>query len=263
MSDYTSLRYDVGDGIGHITLCRPEKHNSLDLTQCQELEDVTGRIVGDRGVRAVLFDAEGPTFHVGGDLGFFAGLGDGTEAMLQRLTMLIHTSVARLTRGRAPVVIAVQGMAAGGGMSLALGGDIVLAGESAKFTMAYTAAALTPDATSSWFLPRLVGLRRAQELIYTNRRLSAHEAFEWGIVTEVVNDEVLRDRAREVAEQIAAGPTEAYAGVKRLLRSTFGNSLEEQMFDEGDLVSRAAASRDGREGIDAFLNKRRPSFTGE
>ena len=264
MSDYTSLRFDIHDGIGHITLCRPEMHNALDLVQCQELEDVTGRIAGDHGVRSVLLDAEGTTFHVGGDLRYFAELPvDHAEATLLRLTMLLHSSVSRLSRGRAPVVVAVQGMAAGGGLSLAIGGDLVLAAESAKFAMAYTAGGLVPDGSSSYFLPRLVGLRRAQELIFTNRRLSATEAHEWGLITEVVADDALADRALELAGMLAEGPTRAYAGVKHLLRTTYGSSLEEQMFAEGERIADVIHRHDAQEGLAAFLGKRAPRFTGE
>ena len=259
--EYTSLRYDKSDGIAHITFCRPDKHNALDLAQVQDLESVTASIAADPEVRCVLVDAEGRAFHVGGDLSYFAGVDD-TAAALRTLTAFAHAAAERLSRGPAPVIIAVQGMAAGGGMSFVLGGDIVLAGESAAFTMAYTAAGLTPDLSSSWYLPRLVGLRRAQELMLTNRRLSAAEALEWGLVTEVVADGDLAGRAMELATQLAAGPTQAYAGVKKLLRTSMQQSLEAQMADESEWISRMGATRDALHGIDSFLNKATPMFEG-
>ncbi len=261
MRDYTSIRLEQTGGIARITFCRPDKHNSLDLAQVQDLEHATARIAADDSVRCVLIDAEGSAFHVGGDLKYFDGVDD-TAAALRTLTAYAHTAAERLSRGPAPVVIAVQGMAAGGGMSMALLGDIVLAGESAAFTMAYTAAGLTPDLSSSWYLPRLVGLRRAQELILTNRKLSAHEAMEWGLVTEVVPDEILAEHAMETAEKLAAGPTRAYEGVKRLLRSSFNQPLEAQLGDESQWISSMGATEDATGGIAAFLAKQRPTFQG-
>jgi 2-(1,2-epoxy-1,2-dihydrophenyl)acetyl-CoA isomerase len=163
---------------------------------------------------------------------------------------------------RAPLVIAVNGTAAGAGMSLAITGDLVLAADSAKFTMAYTAAGLSPDGSSSYFLPRLVGLRRAQELLFTNRRLSAAEALDWGLVTQVVTDGELAETAQTLATRLAAGPTSAYGMVKSLLIDTYDTSLEGQMELEGRGIADMAAGPDGLEGIAAFVNKRTPAFTG-
>lgn len=265
-TEYETLRLTLEDGLAHVTFSRPDRHNALDLAQGADLEAVTARLAQDPSVRAILLDAEGPTFHVGGDLKYFAAAAEeGAEAMgaaLRTLTAYAHAAAERLSRGPAPVVIAVQGMAAGGGMSIALGGDIVIAGESAAFTMAYTAAGLTPDMSSSWYLPRLVGLRRAQELILTNRRLSAAEALEWGLVTEVVADDQLADRALAVASQLAAGPTRAYAGAKRLLRSAYHQPLEAQLGDESQSIADLTLTQDTRDGIAAFVAKQRPAFTG-
>lgn len=259
--EYSAIRYERHDGIGHITFCRPEKHNSLDLAQGRDMEAVTAHVAADPEVRCVLIDAEGSTFHVGGDLKYFAEAED-MSAAIRSLTTLIHSAVERLSRGPAPVIVAINGVVAGGGLSMAMGADLVYAAESAVFTMAYTAAGLTPDASSSWYLPRLVGLRRAQELIFTNRRLSAHEAWEWGLVTEVVPDEALSDRVMEVATQVASGPTQAFAGVKRLLRASMQQGLESQMADESEMIARMAATEDAQGGIRAFLAKETPTFSG-
>jgi 2-(1,2-epoxy-1,2-dihydrophenyl)acetyl-CoA isomerase len=262
----TTLRYELVDGLAHVTFCRPDRRNALDLEQGRELEAVTAHMAQDRAVRAILLDSEGPAFHVGGDLKYFAGAAEqGPAAMasaLRTLTAFAHAAAERLSRGPAPVVVAVQGMAAGGGMSIALQGDIVIAGESAAFTMAYTAAGLSPDMSSSWYLPRLVGLRRAQELVLTNRRLSAAEAFDWGLVTEVVPDDQLADRAMAVARQLAAGPTRAYAASKRLLRRSFDQPLEAQLGDESQSIADLALTEDTRGGIAAFVAKQTPTYTG-
>jgi 2-(1,2-epoxy-1,2-dihydrophenyl)acetyl-CoA isomerase len=129
--------------------------------------------------------------------------------------------------------------------------------------MAYTNAGLSPDGSSSYYLPRVVGLRRAQELMLTNRMLSAEEARDWGIATTVVNDENLMEEAEKLAKKLANGPTKAYGAVKKLLSKTFEQSLETQLDDESRHIAAMAASEDGREGLDAFLNKRNPSFNGK
>jgi 2-(1,2-epoxy-1,2-dihydrophenyl)acetyl-CoA isomerase len=262
----TTLRYELTDGLARITLNRPERHNALDLDQGRDLEAVTAHIAADPDVRAILIDAEGRSFHVGGDLKFFAAAGEESPnamaAALRSLTAVAHAAAERLSRGPAPVVMAVQGVTAGGGMSFIMGADLVYAAESATFTMAYTAAGLTPDLSSSWYLPRLVGLRRAQELILTNRRLSAAEAKEWGLITDVLPDADLAAHALEVATGLAKGPTRAYAGTKSLLRSSFQQPLEAQMADESQMIAAMAATHDAQAGIAAFVAKQRPTFEG-
>jgi 2-(1,2-epoxy-1,2-dihydrophenyl)acetyl-CoA isomerase len=141
-------------------------------------------------------------------------------------------------------------------------GDLVLIAESAKLAMAYTAAGLSPDGSSTWYLPRLIGMRRTQELMLTNRRLSAAEACEWGLVNQVVPDAALATTAAGFAKQLAAGPTRAFGTVKSLLASSFSESLETQMELEARGIAAMAGSADGREGIAAFVAKRAAQFTG-
>ena len=148
-------------------------------------------------------------------------------------------------------------------MALVLSADLVLASENARFTMAYTAAGLSPDGSSTFYLPRLVGLRRALELTLTNRRLSAQEALDWGIVNRILPAEELQEKALALARQLAAGPALAYAAAKRLLQRSFDQSLETQLEDEAQAIAAASATADAREGIRAFLEKRPPQFRGE
>ena len=165
---------------------------------------------------------------------------------------------------KAPVVMAIQGAAGGAGMSLACAGDIVIAAESAKFTMAYTRRGCTPDGISStYFLPRIVGLRRAMDLALTNRVLSAREAHEMGIVTRVVPDAELMATAEGLARGFAQGPTRAYLGVKRLFAESATRTLEDQMELETEWIADMGRTADGSEGIAAFLEKRPPKFKGE
>jgi 2-(1,2-epoxy-1,2-dihydrophenyl)acetyl-CoA isomerase len=161
---------------------------------------------------------------------------------------------------KAPLVVAVNGVAAGGGFSLAMVGDLVLASATASFTMAYSAAGLSPDGSSTYFLPRLVGLRKTQELMFTNRRLDANEALAWNLVHSVHPDATLRAQALEVAGRLASGAGQSHAAIKKLLSCAFENGLESQMELEGLLIAEHAASADGQEGIRAFCERRPPAF---
>jgi len=158
------------------------------------------------------------------------------------------------------VITSVNGAAAGAGFSLAVTGDLVLAAESATFTMAYTKVGLSPDGSASYYLPRLIGIRRTQQLMLTNRTLSAAEALDWGMLTEVVPDDQLTARTEALATQMAGTSRTSNGAVKRLLLGTYRTGLEEQMELEGRYLAGCARSADGQEGIAAFLGKRKPEF---
>lgn len=259
---YGNLLFEIADGVATITLNRPDAANAIDLALARELMDVSIQCDENPAVRAVLLTGSGKLFCAGGDLRSFAEKGDALPAALKELTAYLHAASSRFARMSPPMVVAVNGAAAGAGFSLAVAGDLVLAAESAKFSMAYTAAGLSPDGSSSWYLPRLVGTRRAQELMFTNRRLSAAEALDWGLVTRVVADAELAAEARQLAQQLAQGPTRAFGVVKSLLLSSHGESLETQMEHEARGIAAMGGTPDGREGIRAFLEKRPPKFTG-
>jgi 2-(1,2-epoxy-1,2-dihydrophenyl)acetyl-CoA isomerase len=259
---YRNLRLDIDDGLARLTLARPEAANAIDLATAEELADAAIACDENPAVRAILLTAEGKMFSAGGDVRAFGASLDRLPALLKQLTTPLHAAISRLLRGRAPVVVAVAGTAAGAGFSLAMTGDIVLAARSARFTMAYTGIGLSPDGSSSWFLPRIVGTRRAAELMLTNRVLSAEEAAAWGLVTRMVEDEELAAAAEGIARCLAEGPTEAYATVKRLLAGSLQESLETQMELEARGIAACGATEDGRGGVEAFLAKRKPSFSG-
>jgi 2-(1,2-epoxy-1,2-dihydrophenyl)acetyl-CoA isomerase len=162
----------------------------------------------------------------------------------------------------APVIMAINGSAAGAGFSLAIAGDFAIAAQSARFTMAYTAAGLSPDGSSSYFLPRRVGIMRARELMMTNRRLSAEQALDWGLVNQVEADEALMVSAMQLAGTLAKGPTKAFGQVKKLLNSSYDSGLETQMQYEADSIAAMASTADGAEGVSAFLEKRKAVFSG-
>ena len=189
-------------------------------------------------------------------------MGDDIGAGLKELTIYLHGAVSRFARMDAPFITAVNGIAAGAGFSLAVCGDMVFAAESAKFAMAYTAAGLSPDGSSTYFVPRLIGIQRSKELMITNRRLSAQEAYDWGLVNKAVADNDLMTEAEKLAKQLANGPTRAYGSVKKLLNETLNQSLETQMELEARQIVDMVKTNDGREGLDAFVNKHQPNFTG-
>lgn len=259
---FETLRLDIEDGIARITLDRPDAANAIDLQMSRELMAATIECDEDAEVRAVLIGGRGKAFCAGGDLRGFATAGDRVPALLKEMTTHLHAALSRLARMRAPVVAAINGVAAGAGFSLACAADLALAAESARFTMAYTRAGLTPDGSSTYHLPRLCGSRRSLELLLTNRMLSAHEALEWGLVNRVVADERLAEEALSVVRALAAGPSAAFAATKRLVLDSGSQSLETQMELESRAIADAARSDDGREGIQAFLEKRAPSFKG-
>lgn len=263
MQDYQNIRFKQQGSIAVITLNRPHAANGIDIALGKELMYAAIECDENPAIRAVVITGAGKMFCAGGDLLSFKALGDKLPSGLKELTAYLHSAMSRFARMNAPLVTAVNGAAAGAGMSLAIAGDYVIAGESAKFTMAYTAAGLVPDGSATFFLPRLVGLRRAQELIYTNRRLTAREALEWQLLNRVVPDTELLPEALKVAEQLASGPTSAFGTVKKLLLATYDQSLETQMEMEARGVSAMSGTLDGREGITAFTDKRKPVFSGK
>ncbi len=259
MTGLRTLRAEVADGVGQLTLARPDAGNSIDLTMAEELHEVTDAWAADPDVRAVLLTGAGATFCVGGDLKSFAAVAD-LPAHLTEVTDHLHAAIATLAAMDAPVVAAVHGSAAGAGCSLAAVADLVLAAASSRFVMAYTAIGLTPDGAGTWALPRAIGLRRALELTLTNRPLTGAEAVDAGLATRVVADDALSDAAEALAGALATGPTLALGAAKRLLRGSFAHSLEEQLALEAVALATAAGTPDGREGIAAFLVKRPPRF---
>src|SRR5262245_40272347 len=204
-----TLLYDVKDHIARITLNRPDAANALNLQMALELMHASIRVSEDPEVRAVIITGAGRMFSGGGDLKSFAEQESQLPGHLKEVALYLHAAISRFARMDAPLVVAVNGSAGGAGMSLCLIGDLVLAAESAKFTLAYTRAGLSPDGGSTYFLPRIVGMRRALELALTNRVLTAREAFEWGIVTKVVPDNELLAETQAVAGQLASGATRA------------------------------------------------------
>lgn len=260
---FERLRIDIAGGVAEITLARPEGANAIDLVCSEELAEVALICGHDPNVRAVLLRAEGPMFSAGGDVRSFRDAGDDVPGLLRRITLGLHTAISRFSRMNAPVVVAVGGTVAGGGMSLACSGDIVIAADTARFTMAYTRIGLSSDGSSTWVLPRRIGIGRTRDLMLRNRVLTAAEALDWGLIEQVVPAADLDTEARKVARELADGPTLAFGTIKRLLLGTFDNGLETQMELETIGISQMGATDDAREGLAAFFEKRKPVFRGK
>lgn len=260
---HDTIDLQVRDGVAWITLNRPDALNALDLQMTIDLFDVSNRLAGDRAVRAAVLTGAGPkAFCAGGDVAGFGADPGQVDRLVRRMTTHLHAAVSRFAAMDAPLIAAVNGVAAGGGLSLVACCDLAIAAEHARFTSAYTTIGLSPDGSSTYYLPRLVGMRRATELYMTNRVLSAAEALEWGLVNRVVPAAELAETAGRLAAQLAAGATRAHGGVKRLLLTALQDGLETQMERESRSVAELSTSADSVEGVRAFLDKRKPRFFG-
>jgi 2-(1,2-epoxy-1,2-dihydrophenyl)acetyl-CoA isomerase len=261
---YETIEFEMRGAVGWLTLNRPKAFNALDLTMAKELCELSIRLGEDEAVRAVVMTGGGDAaFCAGGDVPGFAADMDALPALLKEMTTYLHMAISRFAWMRAPVIAAVNGVAAGAGLSFVACADLAVAAEGATFTSAYTKIGLSPDGSSTYFLPRIIGTRRSMELYLTNRVLSSGEALEWGLINRIVAADELADTVGSLAGKLAAGPTEALGAVKKLLLMSANDSLESQMERETRSIASLGASADGREGIDAFVNKRKPTFAGK
>ena len=248
------------DGVLTIAISAAGAGNSLDdagiAAGTQALREVAR---GRRDVGAVLLVGAGKNFCAGGNVRAFAAADD-RPTYLRQIADNFHAFVTALYEAEIPVVAAAKGWSAGAGMSLVLHADVAIGGTSSKLRPAYRGIGLTPDGGLTWTLPRAVGAARARQIILTDRVLSADDALNWGIFSEIVADEDVEAVARANAEKIAAGPRSADSGTKRLLSVSSENSLLEQLALEGRSISERSGLAEGIEGVDAFVGKRAPEF---
>jgi 2-(1,2-epoxy-1,2-dihydrophenyl)acetyl-CoA isomerase len=257
-----AVLHAVDHGVMTITLNRPEVLNSLNMTLLGDLRDALAAAKADASVRAVLLTGAGRGFCAGADLGQ-TGTERGKSDVEQSLREKYHPIILAMRQFPKPIVGAINGVAAGAGMSIALACDIVLAGESASFLQAFTKIGLVPDCGSTWFLPRMVGDVRARALIMMADRISAADALQYGLVWKVHADAELMSEARKSAEWLAKMPTRAYDMIKQALAASQGNGLGDQLEIEAMLQGQAVRTKDHREGVTAFLEKRPANFIGE
>jgi len=259
---YEAILVERAAGVTTITLNRPDAFNALSLTLGRELFQAALEADEDPGARCVVITGTGKAFCAGGDVKDFVDQLPRIGVHIKELTTYLHGAISRLARSDKPVLMAVNGVAAGAGLGLALSGDLVVATESARFTMAYSKIAATPDGSSSYFLPRLVGLRRAMELYFTNRVLTAREAEAWGLITRAVPDAEFRSAVDALARELAQGPSKAFGAAKRLFHQSTWESLETQMELEAQAIATSGHTEDFRNGVTAFAQKKTPTFLG-
>ncbi|MGA0566983.1 enoyl-CoA hydratase/isomerase family protein [Rathayibacter sp. KR2-224] len=249
MSD--TILFEVSDGLAHLTLNRPERLNAIDGDAAHRWRDLAREVAERDDIRAVLFDASGPAFCAGGDVAAMASTGGGGQ-VVGGLADVIHEGHRIFDETPKPIVAAVQGAVAGGGLGFMLVADYVVAGEAAFFVSKYADIGLTPDCGVSTLLPQAVGVRRALQLLLTDRSLTAVEGLEWGLVAEVVPDDALTARARAVAEHWLTGAGGAYGQAKRLVRASVGRSYADGLDDEARTIGAAFDTEDARTRVAAF-----------
>lgn len=260
---YTSMRIDREGGLARLTFTQPARGNPIDATFCAEFCDVANELTSDPAVRAVLITAEGKAFSFGGDIGMFVSQLDALPLQMKRWTSTLHSGISRMQRMDAPMVVAIQGICAGGMAGMMAGADIIVAEPGTRFVAAYAGIGYCCDAGSSVMLSRRMGLSRARKYLLLNETLDAHAALAAGLADEIVATEELSARAEAIARQLAAGPTQAYGEIRRLLTSAASSPLDMQLELEAQALSRVSGTADAREGLTAFAEKRKAVFTGQ
>jgi len=261
--EYQNILYEKRDQVATITLNRPQSLNGLDSAMAQELVDCLTRCSDDADCRALIFTGAGRAFCAGGDVKEMrASFGDGPQLLLRKLTIQLHAIISAIRRMNKPVIAAVKGTVSGGGFSMALACDLIIAAEGTRFNSAYVLIGLSPDGGLTYFLPRLVGQQRANQLFFSGDFVDAVKGFEMGFVNQVVKEEELMETAYALASRLASSPTLAIAETKQLANRSLSESLESQMENERQAIARCGGSDDFREGITAFFDKRKPTFTG-
>lgn len=251
------------DGIARLRLNRPDASNGLNVEILKALHEAILACHADRSVKVVLLTGEGRNFCAGGDVKTFESKGAGLPDYLREATAWLQLATSALIQLRVPVVAAVQGFAAGGGgLGLVCASDLVVAARSAKFFSGAVRVGMAPDGGSSVTLTQLVGLRQALRILLTNPTLSAQEAADIGLITEVVDDDQLATRADELASQLAALPPLALSATKRLVWSGVGQAVEQRLAEEARTVSELSGTEDSLEGLRAVIERRPARFTG-
>jgi 2-(1,2-epoxy-1,2-dihydrophenyl)acetyl-CoA isomerase len=258
----TSFECKIGDGLARIILNRPDRGNPIDGDFCREFSLGMAEISERDDVRAILISARGKLFSVGGDLVALGRQGEALPVTIKTWTADLHAAIVRMVRMRAPVVAAVQGNVAGGSVSLMAAADLVVVGRSVRISSAFSKIGFSPDSGSTTTLTARLGAARAKRFFLMAETLDADNALSAGLVDFVVDDDAVVAEAERIARELASGPTEAYAGIKRLFLQARNQSLESQMEDEAQTLAAISRTADAREGIKAFQEKRRPVFVG-
>lgn len=262
---YETITLDMRGTVAVVTLNRPEQLNALTTQVARDFLTAVGE-ARSTGARAIIITGAGRAFCAGGDLREMqkiAAREGKLEAFFNEPLSLLNQCILLIRRSPLPFVAAVNGAASGGGCNLALACDVVIAGESARFNQAFIKIGLVPDCGGTFILPRLVGWKRATELMMTGEVVNASHAFEMGMINAVVADEELNSEAMSMAEKLAQSPTAAIARIKQLLEASTTNDYSQQLELERELQIQSGQTKDFKEGVAAFLEKRPPKFVGE
>ncbi len=248
------------ENILEIALNRPEAYNAFHLGMMKMLAEALANAAVDDSIKGVLLTGKGKAFCSGGDLKWISQQSEDAGSVLYRLAPLFHMAVTEIRRMGKPVVAAINGIAAGGGFSLALACDFRVMGQSAILRQSYTSNGLSIDGGGSFALPRLVGLARAMEIMAFDEPITSAKALEWGLATKTVPDEEVQKEALTMLQSLSKSALHSFAWSKKLMIDSFHNTLETQLELERRGISESAAHPDGQEGIRAFMEKRKPSF---
>jgi len=251
------IKFSIENRVARLTLANPAGKNVMDLQFCHELGQAAIACEINPDIKVILIEAEGDVFSMGGDINSFVANKDRVHAHILDMATQIHIGVAGLRRAAAPVIAAVNGMAAGGAFSLLAGCDVVIAKRSAKFNPAFTRTGLTPDAGGTYFFPRVAGFRKAFWIMATNPTLTAEQAAEIDLVTQVVDDEIFRDEVETLVRKFADAPNGALSGLKALFRASLTNTLDDQLNLEARSIAARCADPETMERLIGFLNKGR------
>ena len=260
---FNTLKFTLNKGIGVLNLNRPDYGNAMNLEMTEELLKIAKFCLNEESLRVLLISSESEKFCVGGDLTEMVEKKEGKSAHIASMANNLHNALLDFSNIPAPIIIAINGVAAGGGFSLVLTGDYVIASEKAKFISAYTASGLTPDGSCTYHLAKHVGLLRAKEIILMNKLLNSKQAFEWGIVTEVIDSNEIKKRSTELANHFSNGPTQTFGAVKKLLNSSHTNSYKDQLALEAFTISNIVNTYDATHGLESFHAKQKPKFIGK
>lgn len=260
---YETFELTIKDGLARLTLNQPDLGNPFNPAACREFVEVANQLGARRDVRAVLLSGRGRYFSVGGDLSMFSGKPDDIAGTVLRQTAQLHMGMARLMRLDAPIVACVHGAAMGGAMAVVANCDLVYAARSAKIGAAYAHIGFTCDLGATFGLASRMGIARARRFLLLGETLDAEAAQRAGLVDEVFDDHALVAEAEQMALRLSRGPTRAYGAIRRLMARSLATPFESQLEDEAQALARVAALHDAREGIAAFVDKRKPQFTGQ
>jgi 2-(1,2-epoxy-1,2-dihydrophenyl)acetyl-CoA isomerase len=259
-----TVRYEVDEGVGTITLSRPEAMNGLDVATKEALLDAVQQAAQDDAVRCVVLTGSGRAFCVGQDLKEHIQILQSSDADSLFNTVDVHYNpiVTALVTMAKPVVAAVNGVAAGAGASLAFACDFRILKDTAGFNLAFTGVALSCDTGSSWTLPRLVGQAKAMELLYFPRTLGAAESLELGLATTVASEEDFEGEVATLAARLASGPTVSYGAIRRSVAYSAGHDFVDSVAHESSMMTLTGATEDHRNAVAAFVSKEKPTFSG-